>query len=162
MDRLDGQVRRELGRFGPVDGDMIAIVRAWPEAVGDTVSRNAWPARLARDGTLHVNAVSATWAFELGRLAETILERLQATLTEAAPPALKFVPGPVPDADAKLPEHRAEQPPAVALEHRVQGAQIAAAIEDEELREYVARAAAASLARGVARGSAEPRSDRRF
>ena len=38
MDRLEGQVRRELGRFGPVDGDMVGIVRAWPEAVGETVS----------------------------------------------------------------------------------------------------------------------------
>jgi hypothetical protein len=158
MDRLDRQVRRELGRFGPVDGDMVAIVRVWPAAVGDTVARNAWPARLARDGTLHVNAVSATWAFELGRLAATILERLQATLGEAAPPTLRFAPGPVPDADAEAPEDRAEQPPDVAPEHRVQGAEIAAAIEDEELRGYVARAAAASLARG----SVEPRSDRRF
>lgn len=158
MDRLERQVRRELGRFGPVDGDMIAIVRVWPEAVGDTVARKAWPARLARDGTLHVNAVSATWAFELGRLAPTIIERLQSELGEAAPPTLKFVPGPVPDVDAGAPEHQAEPPPDVAPEHRAQGAAIAAGIEDEELREYVARAAAASLARG----SKEARPDRRF
>ena len=41
MDRLDRQVRRELGRFGPMGGDMAAIVRAWPAAVGETVARNA-------------------------------------------------------------------------------------------------------------------------
>ena len=158
MDRLGGQVRRELGRFGPVDGDMIAIVRAWPEAVGDTVARNAWPARLARDGTLHVNAVSATWAFELGRLAGEITEQLREELGDATPPVLRFAPGPVPDAGAEPPEQRAEQPPEVASEHRAQGAEIAAEIEDDELREYVARAAAASLARG----SEEARSDRRF
>jgi hypothetical protein len=158
MDRLDQQVRRELGRFGPADGDMVAIVRVWPKAVGDAVARKAWPARLARDGTLHVNAVSATWAFELGRLASTILERLQSELGEAAPPALRFIPGPVPDAEAEAPEARAEQPPDVAPEHRAQAAAIAAAIEDEELREYVARAAAASLARGPE----EARSDRSF
>ncbi|MGZ8693547.1 MAG: DUF721 domain-containing protein [Gaiellaceae bacterium] len=158
MDRLDGQVRRELGRFGPVDGDMVAIVRVWRDAVGDTVARNAWPARLARDGTLYVNAVSATWAFELGRLGSTILERLQSELGQAAPPALRFAPGPVPDEEAEPSELRAEQPPEVAPEHRAQGAEIAAAIEDDELREYVARAAAASLARG----SGEARSDRRF
>jgi hypothetical protein len=158
MDRLERQVRRELGRFGPVDGDMVAIVRVWPAAVGDTVARKAWPARLARDGTLHVNAVSATWAFELGRLAPTIIERLQSELGEAAPPTLKFVAGPVPDVDADAPEHQAERPPDVAPEHRAQGVEIAAGIEDEELREYVARAAAASLARG----SREARPDRRF
>ncbi len=64
----------------------------------------------------------------------------------------------MPDADAEPPEQRAEQPPDVASEHRAQGAEIAAEIEDDELREYVARAAAASLARG----SDEARSDRRF
>ena len=158
MDRLDHQVRRELGRFGPTDGDMVAIVRVWPAAVGETVARNAWPARLARDGTLHVNAVSATWAFELGRLAPTILEQLQAELGEAAPPTLKFAPGPVPEPESKVPEQRAAQVPEIDPEHKAQGAEIAAAIEDEELREYVARAAAAS----VAKASAEARSDRSF
>lgn len=158
MDRLEQQVRRELGRFGPVDGDMVAIVRVWPAAVGDAVARKAWPARLARDGTLHVNAVSATWAFELGRLAPAILERLQEELGKTAPPALKLVPGPVPDLDAEAPEHQAEAPPGVAPEHRAQGAEIAAPIEDDELREYVARAAAASLARDAG----EARSDRTF
>ena len=90
MDRLDQQVRRELRRFGPVaggtqSGDIVAIVRAWPGAVGETVARNAWPARFARDGTLHVNTASATWAFELGRLAATILEQLRPELGEATP-----------------------------------------------------------------------------
>ena len=64
----------------------------------------------------------------------------------------------MPDAEAEAPEDRAEQPPAVAPEHRARGAEIAAAIEDDELREYVARAAAASLARS----SGEARSDRGF
>jgi hypothetical protein len=128
------------------NGDMVAIVRAWPEAVGETVARNAWPARLARDGTLHVNAVSSTWAFELGRLAATILDQLRPHLGDALPPALKFAPGPIPDPEAEAAELRAPTPPAVAAEHRAQAAEIASGIEDEELRELVARAAAASLA----------------
>ena len=33
---------------------MPARVAAWPSAVGDTVGRNAWPARIGRDGTLAV------------------------------------------------------------------------------------------------------------
>src|SRR6185436_499668 len=97
MDRLDSQIRRELGRIGPMDGDMTAIVRVWTAAVGETVARNACPARLARDGTLHVNTASATWAFELGSLAPTILEQLRHELGEAAPPKLRFAPGPIPD-----------------------------------------------------------------
>lgn len=158
MDELGRHVRRELGRFGPVDGDMVGIVRAWPAAVGETVARNAWPARLARDGTLHVNTASSTWAFELGRLAPAILEQLRADLGESTPPALRFAPGPIPDGEAEAAERRAPAPPAVAAEHRAEAAAIAAGIEDDDLRELVARAAAASLARA----SAEPRDDRRF
>jgi len=162
MDRLDRQVRRELGRFGPVHGDMVAIVRAWPDAVGETVARNAWPARLARDGTLHVNAASATWAFELGRLTPTILEQLRSELGETTPPTLRFAPGPIPEPEAEAAERRAPPRPKVSSVHRAEAAGIAASIEDEELREYVARAAAASLAMSSDRGSEQARSDRGF
>ena len=158
MERLEGELRRELARFGPAEGDMVAIVRAWPGAVGETVARNAWPARLARDGTLHVHTVSSTWAFELGTLAATMLERLRAALGEATPPALAFAPGPVPE---PVPEQSGRSGDArleAGSEHRAEGERIAASLADDELREYVARAAAASLARAVARG----RSDRAF
>ena len=158
MDRLDRQVRRELSRFGPVDGSIVEIVRAWPGAVGETVARNAWPARLARDGTLHVNTASSTWAFELGRLGETILAQLRAELGDATPPTLKFAPGPVPEPDAAGSGEAPPRRPEVAAEHRLEAGRIAASIADEELREVVARAAAASLSRGVA----EPPDDRRF
>ena len=162
MDRLERQVRRELGRFGPVAGDaagdIVGIVRAWPAAVGETVARNAWPARIARDGTLHVNTASSTWAFELGRLVTTILEQLRSELGETTPPTLRFTPGPIPEPEAEAAERRAPTRPEIGSEHRAEAAQIAAAIEDEELREYVARAAAASLARAPE----EARSDRGF
>lgn len=158
MDRIDGEVRRELSRFGPMDGLIVEIVRAWPAAVGDTVARNAWPARFARDGTLHVNTVSSTWAFELGRLAETILEQLRREVGEAAPPSLTFAPGPVPEPESTAPSTAAARAPEVAPEHRAEAARIASAIEDEELRALVSRAAATSLSRA----SAAPSDDRRF
>jgi hypothetical protein len=163
MDRLDRQIRKELRRFGPVDAaadasGMVAIVRAWPAAVGETVARNAWPARLTRDGTLHVHASSATWAYELGRMASEILERLRAEAGADAPPALRFAPGPIPEPAAEPAEKRAPTPPEIAAEDRVGAAEIASSIEDHELRETVARAVAASLAR--TRSGA--RSDRGF
>jgi hypothetical protein len=123
------------------------LVAAWPEAVGASVAEHAWPARVARDGTLTVAASSSVWAFELTKLEATIRERLAQALGDAAPPRLRFVPG-------RLPEHGAESvtlsqqvPPAPGALARQAGAEVAAAIEDEELRDLVARAAAASLAR---------------
>jgi hypothetical protein len=67
MERIGDAVRSELGRFGTT-GEMTDLVAAWPQAVGETVAQNAWPARLSRDRTLHVNASSSAWAFELQQL----------------------------------------------------------------------------------------------
>ena len=157
MERVDAEVRRELSRFGPVEGDTATIARAWPRAVGETIARNAWPARVARDGTLHVATVSSTWAFELGRLADSILEQLRAELGTSSPRALSFAPGPIPDPSADRAAGSAAEVRSTP-EEVAAAAAIAAGIEDEELRRLVARAAAAGLARGR-RGTA---ADRRF
>ena len=76
---------------------MPEVLAAWPEAVGPMVAANAWPARIARDGTLHVNTSSSAWAFELGQLAPEILERLSEKLGESAPKALRFAVGHLPE-----------------------------------------------------------------
>jgi hypothetical protein len=154
MERLRGQVERELVRVGPGGAEMAAIVRIWPAAVGEATARHAWPARLARDGTLHVNATDSIWASQLGTLAEAILERLREHAGPAAPAALRFAPGPIPEPAAEPTESRAPSPLAIAAEDAARGAELAAEIDDPELRETLARAAAASLAR--------TRSDRDF
>ena len=163
MERLGSEIRKELDRFGPAGAaagasGMVTIVRAWPAAVGETVARNAWPARLTREGPLLVHASSATWAFELGRMADEILERLRAEVGRDAPPALRFVPGPIPEPSSEAGEERATTAPAIEEEDVAGAAEIAAAIEDEDLRETVSRAVAASLARS----RSEARSDRGF
>lgn len=146
-ERIDGDVRRELGRFGPA-GAMAEIVAAWPEAVGNSISRNAWPARVARDRTLHVNTSSAAWSFELGMLEEKIRGRLSAALdAKAAPAKLRFAPGPLPETSSHDPEDDRPTPPTVTGQHRQAGDELAATISDENLRKVVARAAAASLAK---------------
>ena len=71
MEPLGPDVRRELSRFGPQAGIGEAVA-AWPTAVGESIARNAWPARFARDGTLHVATKDAVWAFELGHRAAEI------------------------------------------------------------------------------------------
>ncbi len=151
MDRLGWEIERELGRLGPAGtGNMAAIVRAWPAAVGEENARRAWPARIARDGTLHVNAADSVWAFQLGTLAEAILDRLREQVGDATPPALRFVPGPIPEPAAALPLQDKRDLIQVAPEDTALAFELAAGIEDEELRGTVARAAAASLARARA------------
>ena len=162
MERIDAEVRRELGRFGPIEGDTAAIVRAWPRAVGETVARNAWPARLSREGTLYVNTTSATWSFELGRLAETILVQLRAELGKATPGALKFAPGPLPEAAASAAAPSAQRTHSATPEQHAAAAAITAGIGDAELRRLVARAAAASLSRQSESALDPPPADRRF
>jgi predicted nucleic acid-binding Zn ribbon protein len=141
IDRIGDDVGRELSRFGPGSG-LAPIVEAWPRAVGVEIARNAWPARLARDGTLHVHTSSAAWAYELRQLEA----RIRAQLGAVAPPRLRFAVGPLPDPALVDPDvvRRSAIEPAVA--DRARAAQLAAGIDNETLRKVVAEAAAWSLA----------------
>ena len=141
IDRLGADIRRELRRFGPAAG-MEPLVEIWRDAVGAEIARNAWPARLARDGTLHVHTKDSIWAFELKSRAEEIRNRLGS----AAPPRLAFAPGPLPEPPETAPAEarsRVEEPSA---EHIAKADSLARVIRDEDLRKVVAKAAALSLA----------------
>jgi hypothetical protein len=148
VERVGNDVQRELKRFGPAAG-MAELLSVWPSLVGEQIAANAWPGRFARDGTLHVATSSSAWAFELTQLQGEILGRLRGALRDGAPTGLRFAPG-------KLPEHAAEEPgrPRAAIsepsaEHVAEAAKLAAEIEDENLREVVAKTAAMSLARAA-------------
>jgi predicted nucleic acid-binding Zn ribbon protein len=145
-DRIGEDVQRELARFGPAEG-MSEIVRAWPDAVGDQIARNAWPARLARDRTLYVATSSSAWAFELAQLEPKLLERLRDALENQAPAALRFAPGKLPERSSEEVESLPRRGREPTAEERELAAALAAGIEDENLREIVAKAALASLAR---------------
>jgi hypothetical protein len=144
---IEDEVRRELGRFGPAAG-LGEIVAAWPECVGEAIAANAWPARLARDGSLHVATSSSAWAFELTQLGGSVLERLRSRLGTSAPSSLRFAPGPLPEPGRPSVEASKRTVPEVSAATRAEGARIAAGIEDPDLREAVQRAAEASLAAG--------------
>jgi hypothetical protein len=147
---IGDEVRRELGRFGPA-GAMAEIVEAWPAAVGDSIARNAWPARVNRDGTLHVATSSSAWAFELGLLEAEIRARLEAALGADAPPRLRFAPGRLPEPAVETREKNLARPPEPTPEDRREAERLAAPIEDENLRKVVAKAAALSLATATER-----------
>jgi len=149
LEAIGGEVKRELGRFGPAAG-MAEVVTAWPEAVGEQIALNAWPARIGRDGTLHVATSSSAWAFELTQLEEEIRTRLSTAVGEAAPARLRFAVGHIPETGSDPEAKEKRTVPKVSEALSAEGERIAASIEDPALREVVARAAAASLATALA------------
>jgi hypothetical protein len=117
---------------------MPELLERWPAAVGPSIARFAWPARIGRDGTVHVHTADSVWAFELERRRAEIAAR-------AGVEKLRFAPGPLPPSE---PDDRS--PPVVpGAEEQRRAAEIAAPIEDENLRESVQKAVAFSLARGA-------------
>jgi hypothetical protein len=148
MERITSEVKQELSRFG-AHGAMLAIVEAWPEAVGAMVAANAWPARIARDGALHVNTSSSAWAFELGQLAAEIAAKLEEKLGEKAPKSLRFAAGHLPEPASSAAEEARTELPEPNSEALQMAAAMAAEIEDEELRQKVARAVALGLSRAT-------------
>jgi hypothetical protein len=128
---------------------MAEIVAAWPAVVGEAIARNACPARLARDGTLHVATSSSSWSFELAQLEPKLLARLREALSDGVPRRLRFAVGRVPEVPTEAPPNEQSRFRAPSGEARAQADKLAAGVEDEELRALIARAASASLARAA-------------
>ena len=115
---------------------MPELLERWPAAVGAAIARKAWPARIAKDGTVHVNTADSVWAFELGQQAREIAVRLEV-------PRLRFAPGPLPEPDDEPAASRLEPTP----EEEERARALATAIADDNLRESVQKAVRLSLAR---------------
>ena len=137
MDPLGPDIRSELARYGPQAG-MAELVERWPEVVGDAIARNAWPARIARDGTVHINTADSVWAFELGQKAAEIAGKLGVE-------KLRFAAGPLPEADEEAAVTAAVE---TTPEDEERARAIASSISDQNLRESVQKAVSLSLARG--------------
>lgn len=143
-DRLGGELEQELGRLG-VPAESGDLGRLWADAVGPQIARNAWPARVSRDGTLIVHTRSSVWAQELAHLEPIVRERLG----DRAPARLRFVVGAVPEPAPEQLVDVVETPPTPDAAHRAQAERLAEGIEDEALRAAVARLAAHVLARSA-------------
>jgi hypothetical protein len=136
-------VAAELDRIGAgVGGAVLAdVLVRWPEAVGETIARNAWPAKRSRDGTVLVHTSSSAWAQELTHLEEQVRAKLG---PEA--PRLRFAVGPLPAAGPET------VPEAQRFVHRpteaeaARAAEIAGGIGADDVREAVREACALSLA----------------
>jgi hypothetical protein len=137
VEPLGDQIRAELSRVGADSGAGDAVT-AWPSVVGEEIARNAWPARRQPDGTLVVHVRDAIWGFELTQRAPEISERLPGR------PRLRFTPGPLPET---APEPPSAPPLEASPEQAREAAELAAGIADPNLRESVAKAIKAGLAR---------------
>jgi hypothetical protein len=107
--------------------------------VGDAIAANAWPARIGRDGTLHVATADSVWSFELAQRATEIADRVGVA-------RVRFQPGPLPSV-AAVPAADGGLEPTSA--DRCRAAEIAAPIADENLRQTVQKAVSLALARGA-------------
>ena len=137
MEPLGDQIRAELRRVG-ADSGAGDVVGAWPAAVGEEIAGNAWPARTQPDGTLVVHVRDAIWGFELTQRAGEISARLPGR------PRLRLVPGPLPE-----PTREGVVRPSIEAtpEQAREAASLTAGIGDPKLRESVAKAIKAALAR---------------
>jgi hypothetical protein len=123
-------------RFGPQAG-MAELVERWPDAVGPAIARFAWPARIARDGTVHVSTADAVWAFELGQRSAEIAARLGGA-------RLRFAPGPLPEPPAEAPR----DPVSPTGGETAAARELTSSMTHEALRESVQKALSYALARG--------------
>jgi predicted nucleic acid-binding Zn ribbon protein len=144
LERLDELLQ---GALPPSEraADVAAIARRWPEAVGEMIAREAWPARLTGDGDLVVHTSAAVWASELTHLERDLRAKLESVGIVPAP-RLRFTVGAVPRrrAAGTATPGRRDPPPDPRADRW------AARIRDPELREAVARAARGWLAAGGA------------
>jgi hypothetical protein len=123
---------------------LLPILRAWPDAVGAPVAREAWPARMAQDGTLVVHVTSSLWASELALLSDLLREKLAVALAGPAP-QLRFRVGPVPQPAAQA---VVAPPPRAAVEA---AGHLAAQVEDGPLRAQIQAALERALVRSADR-----------
>jgi hypothetical protein len=140
MDQVGNEIARELSRFGPASG-LAPLLAGWATAVGTEIARNAWPARFARDGTLHVHTRDSIWAFELTARADEIRTRLG----ELAPARLSFAPGPLAELTEEDVGAGRRRPRTPTDEHVAKAESLVRGIRDEDLRKVVAKTIALSL-----------------
>ncbi len=115
----------------------------WQDAVGIRIADRSSPRRLDGDGTLLIAVTSSVWAQELSMLSSTVCHRLQAQGHNVT--TVRFVVAAV-ESVRRAPERFEPRyvPAPVPLPEDLQ--QDVDAIEDEQLRETMERAIAASLA----------------
>tara|TARA_B100000686_G_scaffold287648_1_gene313239 strand:+ start:824 stop:1294 length:471 start_codon:yes stop_codon:yes gene_type:complete len=136
---LSGSLESELIRLGAKD-NVLAVTHSWPEAVGPEIARNAWPARIRRDGTLVINTRTSVWAFELNQMAEEIRVRLK-----PEPSQIKFVVGVVPEPVGKKEDLEKKPLKSPTPESAKSAKSLASEVTSDSVRKALEKAASLSL-----------------
>jgi len=133
---------------------------AYYKVASERVSDNARPVRL-RDGVLWVNTSTAAWANALSLESPQLLARLRARLPDVPIRRIVWKSGPLPQKPEQPREELYEEPLLPLAELPPQLARELARIADDDVRDAVAGAAAASLGRTrlPRRGRGRPDSD---
>lgn len=90
--RLGTAIGELTDRLAP-KSTLAEVQRAWPQAVGAAVAREATPTA-EHDGTLTVTCRSSVWAQELDLMGPELVERLNAALDSTRLTALRCVASP--------------------------------------------------------------------
>jgi predicted nucleic acid-binding Zn ribbon protein len=135
----------------PAGLDVAKVFGWWTRAVPERVVRHARPVHLRR-GTLTVHVASAPWAQELVFLKDRLLRAVQRAAPEAGVRDLRFRVGPLPPMPERVAAARPKAEPQVTASLPEDVARALAGVDDDDLRDAIARAAAMSLAPKKPRG----------
>jgi hypothetical protein len=130
----------------PEDAAAIRVLSWWRKAVPERVVERARPVRF-KGGIMVIHTASSAWAQELDFAREDLLASLRRSAPDLRIRELRFRVGPLPQLPSPL---RADAPadPVVALSTLPETlARALSAIDDDALRDAIARAAGVGLAR---------------
>jgi hypothetical protein len=145
-ERVGTLVGRVVPQGDVEDAPLLRVYAIWEKVVSERVYDNARPVHL-KHGALIVNTATSAWASALQLESERILEGLRKHLPSVAVRKLVFRPGALPPTPPRAPKRR---PPPVlrpVTELPEEIARALAHIADDDVRDAVARAASAGLAK---------------
>lgn len=142
--RMPTSIGGDIANSMPGDlGPIRRIADVWIEVVGEGLARVAQPARLARDGTLIVHAVDASWVHALTLEQRTILRKLGERMAGDGPPAIKVEIGPI----SVAPEVAEDPPIVIQPAAQARADELTSEVRDPRLKAALNRAIATTLSR---------------
>lgn len=139
-------VQRVQPARAPQDRRISTLFNAWAHIVPERAAANARPVRIRRK-ELIVHTSTSAWAAALQIDTDALLTRLHKAVPDADIERLVFRMGPLPPMPARVKRQR-PPPPLIALEALPESiARELARIDDDGVREAIARAASTLLSR---------------